>query len=115
MWSTTSTNSTSYRWPTRSLSIKARDPEFPVVLVPVAMQHYLLLQRNLLYTAMTRGRKLVVLVGQKKALALAIQNDRAAGRFSGLYERLRAIVADGNGPDYSNCRANRDRALCAAD
>ena len=69
---------------------KSQGSEFPAVLVPVAMQHYLLLQRNLLYTAMTRGRKLVVLVGQKKALALAIHNDRAAGRFSGLYERLRA-------------------------
>jgi exodeoxyribonuclease V alpha subunit len=69
---------------------KSQGSEFPAVLVPVAMQHYLLLQRNLLYTAMTRGRKLVVLVGQKKALALAVHNDRAAGRFSGLYERLRA-------------------------
>ena len=69
---------------------KSQGSEFPVVLVPVAMQHYLLLQRNLLYTAMTRGRKLVVLVGQKKALALAIHNDRAAARLSGLYERLRA-------------------------
>jgi len=69
---------------------KSQGSEFPVVLVPVAMQHYVLLQRNLVYTAMTRGRKLVVLVGQKKALDLAIHNDRAAARFSGLYERLRA-------------------------
>jgi exodeoxyribonuclease V alpha subunit len=45
---------------------KSQGSEFPAVLVPVAMQHYLLLQRNLVYTAMTRGRKLVVLVGQKK-------------------------------------------------
>jgi exodeoxyribonuclease V alpha subunit len=69
---------------------KSQGSEFPAVLVPMAMQHYLLLQRNLVYTAMTRGRKLVVLVGQKKALALAMHNDRAAARFSGLYERLRA-------------------------
>jgi len=42
---------------------KAQGSEFPVVIVPVAMQHYMLLQRNLIYTAITRGRKMVVLVG----------------------------------------------------
>ena len=68
---------------------KSQGSEFPAVLVPLAMQHYLLLQRNLVYTAMTRGRKLVVLVGQKKALAIAVHNNHAAERFSGLYERLR--------------------------
>jgi exodeoxyribonuclease V alpha subunit len=52
------------------------------------MQHYLLLQRNLVYTAMTRGRRFVVLVGQRKALAIAVRNDRAVERFSGLYDRL---------------------------
>jgi exodeoxyribonuclease V alpha subunit len=69
---------------------KSQGSEFPAVLVPLAMQHYLLLQRNLVYTAMTRGRKLVVLVGQKKALAIAVHNNHAAERFSGLYERLRS-------------------------
>lgn len=67
---------------------KSQGSEFPAVVVPLAMQHYLLLQRNLVYTAMTRGRRLVVLVGQRKALAIAIRNDRAAERFSGLYDRL---------------------------
>jgi exodeoxyribonuclease V alpha subunit len=75
---------------------KSQGSEFPAVLVPVAMQHYLLLQRNLVYTAMTRGRRLVVLVGQKKALALAIHNDRAAARFSALYERLRCDRGEGS-------------------
>jgi exodeoxyribonuclease V alpha subunit len=67
---------------------KSQGSEFPAVVVPLAMQHYLLLQRNLVYTAMTRGRRLVVLVGQRKALEIAVRNDRAAERFSGLYHRL---------------------------
>jgi exodeoxyribonuclease V alpha subunit len=69
---------------------KSQGSEFPAMVVPLAMQHYLLLQRNLVYTAMTRGKRLVVLVGQKKALAIAVRNDRSAERFSGLYDRLRS-------------------------
>jgi exodeoxyribonuclease V alpha subunit len=68
---------------------KAQGSEFPVVIVPVAMQHYMLLKRNLIYTAITRGRKMVVLVGQKKALGLAVRNNRTSERFSGLLDRLR--------------------------
>ena len=68
---------------------KAQGSEFPVVIAPVAMQHYMLLQRNLIYTAITRGRKMVVLVGQKKALGLAVRNNRTSERFSGLLDRLR--------------------------
>jgi exodeoxyribonuclease V alpha subunit len=67
---------------------KSQGSEFPAVVIPLAMQHYLLLQRNLIYTAMTRGRRFVVLVGQKKALAIAVHNNRAAERYSGLYDRL---------------------------
>jgi exodeoxyribonuclease V alpha subunit len=67
---------------------KSQGSEFPAVVVPLAMQHYLLLQRNLVYTAITRGRRFVVLVGQRKALAIAVRNDRAAERCSGLYDRL---------------------------
>ena len=69
---------------------KSQGSEFPAVVLPLAMQHYLLLQRNLIYTGLTRGKQFVVLVGQKKALATAIRNDRAAERFSALYDRLRA-------------------------
>jgi exodeoxyribonuclease V alpha subunit len=64
---------------------KSQGSEFPAVVVPLAMQHCLPLQRNLVYTAMTRGRRLVVLVGQRKALAIAVRKDRAAERFSCLY------------------------------
>ena len=68
---------------------KSQGSEFPVVIVPVAIQHYMLLQRNLIYTAITRGKKMVVLIGQKKALGLAVRNNRTGERFSGLLARLR--------------------------
>jgi exodeoxyribonuclease V alpha subunit len=71
---------------------KAQGSEFPAVVIPLAMQHYLLLQRNLVYTGVTRGKRLVVLVGQKKALAAAVRNNRAENRFSGLLARLKAGV-----------------------
>jgi len=67
---------------------KSQGSEFPAVVMPVATQHYLLLQRNLLYTGVTRGKRLVVLVGQQKALGLAVRNARAEKRFSGLLTRL---------------------------
>jgi exodeoxyribonuclease V alpha subunit len=68
---------------------KSQGSEFPAVIIPLAMQHYLLLQRNLIYTAVTRGKSLVVLVGQKKALAQAVRNHQTEQRFSGLLYRLR--------------------------
>jgi exodeoxyribonuclease V alpha subunit len=58
------------------------------VVIPLAMQHYMLLQRNLVYTAITRARKMVVLVGQKRAFASAVHNDNIGQRFSALYNRL---------------------------
>jgi exodeoxyribonuclease V alpha subunit len=67
---------------------KSQGSEFPAVVLPITMQHYMLLQRNLIYTGLTRGKQFVVLVGQKKALATAIHNDRAAERHSALYDRL---------------------------
>ena len=68
---------------------KSQGSEYPVIVMPVITQHYLLLQRNLLYTGITRARKLVVLVGTKKALAMAIRNNRAEERHSYLDSRLR--------------------------
>ncbi len=68
---------------------KSQGSEFPAVIVPLAMQQYLLLQRNLLYTAITRGRKMVVLVGEQKALATAVRNNQTTRRYSGLLARLR--------------------------
>jgi exodeoxyribonuclease V alpha subunit len=67
---------------------KSQGSEFPVVVIPLAMQQYMLLQRNLIYTGITRGKKLVVLVGQRKALAMAVRNNRTENRFSGLLARL---------------------------
>ena len=67
---------------------KSQGSEFPAVVIPLAMQHYMLLQRNLVYTGITRGKKLVVLIGQRKALAMAVKNDRTENRFSGLLARL---------------------------
>lgn len=69
---------------------KAQGSEFPAVVTPLAMQQYLLLQRNLVYTGITRGKQLVVLIGQRKALALAVKNNRTDNRFSGLLARLTA-------------------------
>ncbi len=68
---------------------KAQGSEFPAVVVPVLTQHYVMLQRNLLYTAVTRARRLVVLVGTPRAIAIAVHNDRVAQRHSALAERLR--------------------------
>ncbi|VVM04351.1 ATP-dependent RecD-like DNA helicase [Methylacidimicrobium cyclopophantes] len=68
---------------------KSQGSEFPAVVIPLAMQHYLLLQRNLVYTALTRAKRLAVLVGQWRALAAAIKNDRIERRFSRLLPRLR--------------------------
>jgi exodeoxyribonuclease V alpha subunit len=59
--------------------------------MPLAMSHYLLLERNLLYTGVTRGRKLVVIVGQPKALAIAVRTVRSVKRLTHLAERLSAL------------------------
>jgi len=67
---------------------KSQGSEFPCVVIPVSTQHFLLLQRNLLYTAITRGSKVVVLVGQKKAAAMAVKNNDTRERYRGLLERL---------------------------
>ncbi len=68
---------------------KAQGSEFPAVVIPLATQHYLLLQRNLIYTGVTRGKKLVVLIGQPKALSMAVRNQEIRLRHSGLLGRLR--------------------------
>jgi exodeoxyribonuclease V alpha subunit len=67
---------------------KSQGSEFPVVVIPLAMQQYMLLQRNLIYTGITRGKRLVVLIGQRKALAMAVRNNKTEQRFSGLLARL---------------------------
>jgi exodeoxyribonuclease V alpha subunit len=67
---------------------KSQGSEYPVVIIPVMTQHYMLLQRNLLYTGVTRGKRLVILVGTKKALAIAIKNNKPQMRYTRLRERL---------------------------
>ncbi len=62
--------------------------EFPVVILPLVTQHYIMLQRNLFYTAITRAQKLCVLAGNKRAIAIAVRNNKVAQRFSALYWRL---------------------------
>ena len=68
---------------------KSQGSEYPAVIIPVLTQHYPMLQRNLLYTGITRGKQLVVLVGQKKAVAIAVHNVSGRRRWSKLQERLR--------------------------
>jgi putative SOS response-associated peptidase YedK len=67
---------------------KAQGSEYPAVILPVATQHYAMLQRNLLYTGLTRGKRLVVLVGQRKAVAMAVRNVSGRKRWSKLREWL---------------------------
>ena len=67
---------------------KSQGSEFPVVVIPLLMQHYMMLQRNLLYTAVTRARKLVVMVGDKKSIGMAVRNNKIALRNTRLKERL---------------------------
>ena len=67
---------------------KSQGSEFPAVVIPLAIQQYMLLQRNLVYTGITRGKGLVVLIGQRKALSIAVRNNKTEHRFSGLLSRF---------------------------
>ena len=69
---------------------KSQGSEYPAIVVPVLTQHYIMLQRNLLYTAITRAKKLVVLVGNKRAIAMAVKNNRVQHRYTSLAVRLNA-------------------------
>jgi len=72
---------------------KSQGSEYPAVVVPVLTQHYTMLARNLIYTGITRGKRLVVIVGQKKAIAMAVRNARGRRRWSKLRERLAEAAA----------------------
>lgn len=67
---------------------KSQGAEYPCVVLPVVMQHYMMLQRNLLYTAVTRAQKLVILVGTRRALAIAVKNNKVTQRHTALDWRL---------------------------
>jgi exodeoxyribonuclease V alpha subunit len=70
---------------------KSQGSEYPAVVIPLHTSHYVMLYRSILYTAVTRGKKLVVVVGSRKALAMAIRNVRVEKRNTGLTEKLRGV------------------------
>ncbi len=70
---------------------KSQGAEYPVVVLPLVTQHYMMLQRNLLYTAVTRAKRLCVLVGSRRAIAIAVHNDRVARRYTALDWRLQSV------------------------
>ena len=73
---------------------KSQGAEFRAVVMPLTTQHYMMLQRNLLYTAITRARELVVLVGTKQALGMAVRNNRVAERHTTLSQRIRTGIVE---------------------
>jgi exodeoxyribonuclease V alpha subunit len=79
---------------------KSQGSEYSAVVIPILIQHYVLLQRNLIYTGVTRGRKLVVMVGTRKALAIGVKNNKTQNRYTYLKRRLNFQLSD-------NCFVNR--------
>jgi exodeoxyribonuclease V alpha subunit len=71
---------------------KSQGSEYPAVVIPLMTQHYMMLARNLLYTGVTRGKRLVVLVGQRQALAIAVRNQGSRRRWSKLREHLGSAI-----------------------
>jgi exodeoxyribonuclease V alpha subunit len=67
---------------------KSQGSEYPVVIIPLLMAHYVMLKRNLVYTGVTRGKKLVIIIGETKALSLALKAKMSAKRYSKLREML---------------------------
>jgi len=67
---------------------KAQGSEYPIVIVPLTMQHYIMLQKNLLYTAVTRAKSILIIIGSKKAIACAVRNNKVLVRNTGLRQRL---------------------------
>lgn len=72
---------------------KSQGSEYPAIVLPIATQHYMMLQRSLLYTAVTRGKRLVVVVGSRRAVGLAVRNAESRRRYTWLAERVRAQLA----------------------
>jgi exodeoxyribonuclease V alpha subunit len=80
--------------PAYAISVhKSQGSEYPAVIIPILSQHYMLLQRNLIYTAVTRAKKLVVMPGSPKALAMGVKNDRNKRSHTYLGERLMSLQA----------------------
>lgn len=68
---------------------KSQGSEYPAIVMPIATQHYMMLQRNLLYTGITRGKKLVVVIGSKRAVSMAVRNNQTRTRWTYLAQRIR--------------------------
>ncbi|MCA8953877.1 MAG: AAA family ATPase, partial [Planctomycetes bacterium] len=82
--------------PAYAISVhRSQGSEYPAVVLPITTDHFLMLRRSVLYTAITRGKQLVVVVGSPKALEMAVKNGDDGRRYSGLCERLRALVPEG--------------------
>ena len=93
---------------------KSQGSEYPAVVIPVLTQHYAMLKRNLLYTGVTRGKRLVVLVGQKKAVAIAVRNASGRRRWSKLDEWLAGAMAGSEAGNACDARSLRQRPLTGA-
>lgn len=76
---------------------KSQGSEYPAIILPLYSTHYIMLQRNLLYTALTRARALAVLIGTPKALAIAVKNNQVVERYTGLREALGDSIGDRTG------------------
>lgn len=83
---------------------KSQGSEYPIVVMPVLMTHYVMLQRNLIYTGITRAKKICVLVGQSKALAYAIHNMKVLKRNTRLKERLAPVATGSADTDQNSAR-----------
>jgi exodeoxyribonuclease V alpha subunit len=100
--------------PAYAVSIhKSQGSEYPAVVIPLHTQHYVMLQRNLLYTALTRGKRLVVVVGTDKALGIAVRNAQKGGRWTRLKERLAGAPA--SGPEISEGPSRQPDGIGAAE
>ena len=88
---------------------KSQGSEFPAVVIPLTTHHYTMLQRNLVYTGVTRGKRLVVLVGQRKALAIAVKGARARSRWSKVRGWL--LERDGIPDEQSGVQSNASQKL----
>ena len=88
---------------------KSQGSEYPAVVIPLMTQHYPMLQRNLVYTGVTRGKRLVVIVGQRKALAIAVKGARIRRRWSKLREWLAGDELDSERPVYLKLRTTQPR------
>jgi len=87
---------------------KSQGSEYPIVVMPVTMNHFVMLQRNLIYTGITRAKKIMVIVGTKKALVYAVKNVTVTDRNTMLKERIQELLPDGNAFSFSVQEAAKD-------